>query len=61
MMPLDFIDHLADRSSNVVVIVCTARPELLDRRGGWGGGKRALSPWRCLLSTTRHRAADQHR
>ena len=47
---LDFIDHLADWSSNVsMLIVCTARPELLDRRGGWGGGKRnaltvALSP-----------------
>ena len=47
---LDFIDHLADWSSDVsMLIVCTARPELLDRRGGWGGGKRnaltvALSP-----------------
>ena len=32
-----------------MLVVCTARPELLDRRGGWGGGKRnaltvALSP-----------------
>jgi len=47
---LDFIDHLADWSSDVsMLIVCTARPELLDRRGSWGGGKRnaltvALSP-----------------
>jgi tetratricopeptide (TPR) repeat protein len=47
---LDFIDHLADWSSDVpMLVVCTARPELLDRRGGWGGGKRnaltvALSP-----------------
>jgi len=38
---LDFIDHLADWSSNVpMLVVCTARPELLDRRRGWGGGKR---------------------
>ena len=47
---LDFIDHLADWSSDVpMLVVCTARPELLDRRRGWGGGKRnaltvALSP-----------------
>jgi class 3 adenylate cyclase/tetratricopeptide (TPR) repeat protein len=47
---LDFIDHLADWVTDVpMLIVCTARPELLDRRGGWGGGKRnaitvALSP-----------------
>jgi class 3 adenylate cyclase/tetratricopeptide (TPR) repeat protein len=47
---LDFIDHLADWARDVpMLVVCTARPELLDRRGGWGGGKRnaltvALSP-----------------
>jgi class 3 adenylate cyclase/tetratricopeptide (TPR) repeat protein len=47
---LDFIDHLADWASGVpMLVVCTARPELLDRRRGWGGGKRnaltvALSP-----------------
>jgi class 3 adenylate cyclase len=51
---LDFIDHLADWSSNVsMLIVCTARPELLDRRGGWGAASETRSPWRCLLSTTR--------
>jgi class 3 adenylate cyclase/tetratricopeptide (TPR) repeat protein len=39
---LDFIDHLVDWSSGVpMLVVCTARPELLDRRRGWGGGKRA--------------------
>ncbi|MDQ5820989.1 MAG: AAA family ATPase, partial [Actinomycetota bacterium] len=38
---LDFVDHLADWASGVpLLVVCTARPELLDRRPGWGGGKR---------------------
>ena len=38
---LDFVDHLADWAAGVaLLIVCTARPELLDRRPGWGGGKR---------------------
>jgi class 3 adenylate cyclase len=47
---LDFVDHLVDWVSGVpMLVVCTARPELLDRRRGWGGGKRnaltiALSP-----------------
>ncbi len=38
---LDFVDHLADWATTVpILIVATARPELLDRRPGWGGGKR---------------------
>jgi class 3 adenylate cyclase len=37
---LDFVDHLVDWASGVPVLaVCTARPELLTRRPGWGGGK----------------------
>jgi tetratricopeptide (TPR) repeat protein len=37
---LDFIDHLADWVRDVpVLIVCTARLELLQRRPAWGGGK----------------------
>ena len=37
---LDFIDHLVDWAGGVpVLVVCTARPELLTRRPGWGGGK----------------------
>ena len=37
---LDFVDELADRLDSVpLLIVCTARPELLSRRPGWGGGK----------------------
>jgi class 3 adenylate cyclase/tetratricopeptide (TPR) repeat protein len=38
---LDFVDHLVDWASGVsILVVCTARPELLERRPGWGGGKR---------------------
>jgi predicted ATPase/class 3 adenylate cyclase len=37
---LDFIDHLVDWAAGVPILVaCTARPELLTRRAGWGGGK----------------------
>ena len=37
---LDFLDHLLDWTSGVpILVVCTARPELLDRRPDWGGGK----------------------
>jgi len=47
---LDFVDHLADWVATVpLLLVATARPELLERRPGWGGGKRnattvSLSP-----------------
>jgi class 3 adenylate cyclase/tetratricopeptide (TPR) repeat protein len=38
---LDFVDELVDRLVGVpLLVVCTARPELLERRVGWGGGKR---------------------
>jgi class 3 adenylate cyclase/tetratricopeptide (TPR) repeat protein len=37
---LDFVDHLVDWATGVpLLIVGTARPELLSRRPGWGGGK----------------------
>ena len=37
---LDFIDHLVEWAGAVpMLVVCTARPELLTRRPGWGGGK----------------------
>jgi class 3 adenylate cyclase len=36
----DFVDHLVDWVSGVpLLVVCTARPELMERRPGWGGGK----------------------
>jgi class 3 adenylate cyclase/tetratricopeptide (TPR) repeat protein len=38
---LDFVDQVAEWTTDVpLLILCTARPELLDRRPGWGGGKR---------------------
>jgi class 3 adenylate cyclase len=37
---LDFLDHLVDWASGVpILVVGTARPELLERRPAWGGGK----------------------
>jgi class 3 adenylate cyclase/tetratricopeptide (TPR) repeat protein len=37
---LDFVDHFVEWAMGVpILVVCTARPELLDRRPGWGGGK----------------------
>jgi len=37
---LDFVDHLVEWSGDVPLLVLgTARPELLDRRSDWGGGK----------------------
>ena len=37
---LDFVDHLVDWAADVPLLcVCTARPELLQRRPAWGGGK----------------------
>jgi class 3 adenylate cyclase/tetratricopeptide (TPR) repeat protein len=37
---LDLIEHLADWTRDAaVLLVCVARPELLEIRPGWGGGK----------------------
>jgi class 3 adenylate cyclase/tetratricopeptide (TPR) repeat protein len=37
---LDFLDHLVDWASGVpLLVLCAARPELLERRSGWGGSK----------------------
>jgi class 3 adenylate cyclase/tetratricopeptide (TPR) repeat protein len=37
---LDFVDYLVDWATEVpLLVVCTARPELLERRAAWGGGK----------------------
>jgi class 3 adenylate cyclase/tetratricopeptide (TPR) repeat protein len=47
---LDFVDHLVEWSIEVpLLVVGTTRPELFERRPGWGGGKRnavsiSLSP-----------------
>jgi class 3 adenylate cyclase/tetratricopeptide (TPR) repeat protein len=37
---LDLVDHVADWARDTsVLLLCVARPELLDIRQGWGGGK----------------------
>jgi predicted ATPase len=37
---LDLIEHVADLSRDApVLLLCMARPELLEKRPGWGGGK----------------------
>jgi tetratricopeptide (TPR) repeat protein len=36
---LDLVEHLADFVRAPLLIVCLARPELLDTRPGWGGGR----------------------
>jgi class 3 adenylate cyclase/tetratricopeptide (TPR) repeat protein len=37
---LDLLEHVADLSRDApLLLLCIARPELLDRRPGWGGGK----------------------
>jgi class 3 adenylate cyclase/tetratricopeptide (TPR) repeat protein len=37
---LDLVDHVADLSRDApILLLCMARPELLDRRPNWGGGK----------------------
>ena len=41
---LDFIDHLMEWSRGVPIAVITlSRPELLERRPGWGAGKRTFA------------------
>jgi class 3 adenylate cyclase/tetratricopeptide (TPR) repeat protein len=37
---LDFVDHLVDWATDVpILVLATTRPDLLDRRPGWGGGR----------------------
>lgn len=36
---LEVIEHLADRVRAPVLILCLSRPELLENRPGWGGGR----------------------
>jgi class 3 adenylate cyclase/tetratricopeptide (TPR) repeat protein len=37
---LDLVEHVADLSRDApIVLLCMARPELLERRPSWGGGK----------------------
>ena len=37
---LDVVDHIVDWSRDApILLICTARPEFLDSRSAWGGGK----------------------
>ena len=37
---LDLIEHITDWAREApILVLCLARPDLLDERGGWGGGK----------------------
>jgi class 3 adenylate cyclase/tetratricopeptide (TPR) repeat protein len=39
-MLLDLLEHIVDLSRGTpILVVCSARPELLDERGSWAGGK----------------------
>jgi tetratricopeptide (TPR) repeat protein len=40
---LDAIEHLAQWVRAPLMLVCLARDELLDRRAGWGGGRRSAT------------------
>jgi len=41
---LEFVEHLVDYSVGVPILaLCNARPELVERRSNWGGGKRNAS------------------
>jgi hypothetical protein len=40
---LDLLEDLGERVQGGVLFLCPARPELTDRRPGWGGGRRSFS------------------
>ncbi len=40
---LDLVDYLVDWVNAPVLLLCTARPELLDERPAWGGGRPQVS------------------
>jgi class 3 adenylate cyclase len=40
---LDLLEHVAQRAQGPVVLLCTARPELTERRPSWGGGRRGVT------------------
>ncbi len=55
---LDLVEHVADLSRNApILLLCTARPELLDVRPGWGGGK--LNATTILVEPLAEREIDQ--
>ncbi|HXV56336.1 MAG TPA: BTAD domain-containing putative transcriptional regulator, partial [Gaiellaceae bacterium] len=40
---LDVLDELAERLEGPILLLCTARPDLLRSRPDWGGGRRSFS------------------
>jgi class 3 adenylate cyclase len=55
---LDLVEHVADLSRETpILLLCLARPELLDRRESWGGGK--LNATTVLLEPLRADEAEQ--
>jgi class 3 adenylate cyclase/tetratricopeptide (TPR) repeat protein len=54
---LAFLEHVADWAEGVaIVLVCTARPELLERHSGWSGGTRNASTINLTALTERETA-----
>jgi class 3 adenylate cyclase/tetratricopeptide (TPR) repeat protein len=54
---LDLVEHVADFSRDApILLLCMARPELLDRREAWGGGK--LNATNVLLEPLASSEAD---
>jgi class 3 adenylate cyclase/tetratricopeptide (TPR) repeat protein len=55
---LDLLEHVADLSREApILLTCLARPELLDQRAGWAGGK--LNATSILLEPLSEDAADR--
>jgi class 3 adenylate cyclase/tetratricopeptide (TPR) repeat protein len=54
---LDLVEHVADLSREApILLLCMARPDLLDKRSGWGGGK--LNATTVLLEPLSDEEAD---
>ena len=55
---LDLVEHVADLSRGLpILLLCMARPELLDRRAAWGGGK--LNATSVLLEPLSEQETDE--
>lgn len=55
---LDLVEHIADWSRDApILLLCMARPEFLDRRPSWGGGK--LNASTLLLDALSARETDE--
>ncbi|MEP7378519.1 MAG: AAA family ATPase [Chloroflexota bacterium] len=55
---LDLLEHVVDLARDVpLVVLCPARPDLLDKRPGWGGGK--VNATSILLEPLAGDASDQ--